>query len=448
MEQLAEQLKTKLASRGARGVIGLQRQFKIMDDDNSKSLSKYEFNKAMTDYMLGFSAQENAALFEYFDVDSSGSISYDEFIRAVRGPMNMTRKKIVAQAFKKLDKDGNGWIDINDVRGVYNGRKHPDVISGKKTEDQILQEFLETFETAHNMRNNNAPDYVVTKEEFEEYYNNISCSIDDDMYFLRMMNNAWKLDEESRRGMGTKGWTQEAAQPRAKGDNNIFNRPVQKAPQETALDLNANEAQVMEHVRKRIAARGARGIAGIGKNFKIADDDNSKSLDRQEFKKAMHDFRIGLSDAQVQTAFRIFDRDGSGSISYDEFLRSIRGEMNAGRKALAQRVYKIMDADGSGLDINDIRQTYNAKHHPDVKSGKKTEDEVLTEFLDTFEDHWCDMAGNADSRDGIVTMQDWLEYYNNVSMSIDNDEYFALMMNNAWNLDGKKVTKKGWGAEF
>ena len=56
--------------------------------DNSKNLNKYEFNKAMTDYMLGFSAAENSALFDYFDVDSSGSISYDEFIRAVRGPMN------------------------------------------------------------------------------------------------------------------------------------------------------------------------------------------------------------------------------------------------------------------------------------------------------------------------------------------------------------------------
>jgi hypothetical protein len=57
------------------------------------------------------------------------------------------------------------------------------------------------------------------------------------------------------------------------------------------------------------------------------------------------------------------------------------------------------------------------------------------------------MNGNADSRDGKVTMQEWIEYYNNVSMSIDNDEYFALMMNNAWNLDGKKVTKKGWAGE-
>ena len=45
-----------------------------------------------------------------------------------------------------------------------------------------------------------------------------------------------------------------------------------------------------------------------------------------------------------------------------------------------------MDKDGSGkLDINDIRGTYNAKRHPDVASGKRTEDEVLFEFLDTFE---------------------------------------------------------------
>lgn len=69
----------------------------------------------------------------------------------------MARKKMVAQAYKKLDKDGNGWIDINDVRGVYKADKHPDVKAGKKTEDQILQEFLETFETAHAMRNNDAP---------------------------------------------------------------------------------------------------------------------------------------------------------------------------------------------------------------------------------------------------------------------------------------------------
>lgn len=457
-EELAEALRTKLVSRGARGFIGLQRQFKIMDDNNSRSLDKYEFTKAVTDYMLGFTEGEIQKLFSYFDFDRSGLIEFDEFIRAIRGPMNPNRKKIVAQAFKKLDKDNNGWIDINDIRGVYSANKHPDVLAGKKTEDQILQEFLETFETAHAMRNNDTPNYVVTKEEFEEYYNNISASIDDDAYFKLMMENAWKLTEESRKGMGTKGWSQDdtkgqsfGKKPQSNSGSNIFGRSTApaKAQSEPGVAQNATEAQLLENLRTRLAKRGARGISGIGKKFKIADDNRSGSLDKEEFKKAMHDFRIGMSDQQVAKMFVIFDRDGSGEISYEEFLRIIRGEMNSFRKQIAMKAYKIMDTDKSGqLDINDIRQTYNAKQHPDVKAGKKTEDEVLGEFLDTFEDHHCDMAGNADCRDGKITHEEWCEYYNNVSMSIDDDAYFELMMNNTWNLDGSRVTKKGWGAEF
>jgi Ca2+-binding EF-hand superfamily protein len=177
---LVERLRTKLASRGARGIIGLGKQFRIMDDNNSRNLDIYEFGKAMKDYMLGFNDGELKILFNYFDVDRSGAVDYDEFIRSLRGPMNPARKKFVAQAYNKLDKDKSGFIDINDIKGVYNATKHPDVLQGKKTEEQILMEFLETFETHHSLRNNSAPDHIVTKEEFEEYYNNISASIDND----------------------------------------------------------------------------------------------------------------------------------------------------------------------------------------------------------------------------------------------------------------------------
>jgi Ca2+-binding EF-hand superfamily protein len=67
-----------------------------MDDNNSRSLDTYEFNKACKDYMLGFNDSELKTLFQYFDIDRSGSVDYDEFIRTLRGPMNPNRKKIVA----------------------------------------------------------------------------------------------------------------------------------------------------------------------------------------------------------------------------------------------------------------------------------------------------------------------------------------------------------------
>jgi calcyphosin len=202
-------------------------------------------------------------------------------------------------------------------------------------------------------------------------------------------------------------------------------------------------------MRSKLAKRGTRAIQSIGRKFKIADDNRSGTLDAAEFQKAMHDFRVGLSGPQVTMLFGVFDRDGTGEISYDEFLRTVRGGMNAFRKGIAMKAFKIMDRDGSGeLDINDIRQKYNAKSHPKVISGEKTEDEILAEFLDTFEDHYADMKGHADARDGRVTNGEWVEYYNNVSMSIDDDQYFELMMNNTWNLDGSRVTKKGWGGEY
>jgi len=63
------------------------------------------------------------------------------------------------------------------------------------------------------MRSGEAPNYVVTKEEFEEYYNNVSCSIDDDLYFAAMMNSAWKLDQQPGQGATKGGWSN--AKPRA-----------------------------------------------------------------------------------------------------------------------------------------------------------------------------------------------------------------------------------------
>ena len=77
-------------------------------------------------------------------------------------------------------------------------------------------EFLETFETHHSLRNNSAPDHIVTKEEFEEYYNNVSSSVDNDQYFELMMNNAWKINDGDK-SYG-KAWADKGAAPQ-KGGN-------------------------------------------------------------------------------------------------------------------------------------------------------------------------------------------------------------------------------------
>ena len=107
--------------------------------------------------------------------------------------------------------------------------------------------------------------------------------------------------------------------------------------------------------------------------------------------------------------------------------------MNDFWRGLAWQAFCILDKNGSGeIDKAEISSTYNALMHPDVRAGKRSEDEVLTEFLDTFEMHSSLLhPGEYNHK---VSFDEFCEYYNNVSANIDNYEYFQLMMVNACKL--------------
>jgi len=58
-----------------------------------------------------------------------------------------------------------------------------------------------------------------------------------------------------------------------------------------------------------------------------------------------------------------------------------------------------------------------------------TEEEALLEFLHNFD-------GN---KDGTVTLAEFREYYTPISASVDRDDYFVMMVEHAWGLDGGAV---------
>jgi hypothetical protein len=60
--------------------------------------------------------------------------------------MSSNRKAFVTMAFKRLDRNFEGSIKLDDIKGNFNAAQHPDVKMGKKTQDEVLYEFLETFE--------------------------------------------------------------------------------------------------------------------------------------------------------------------------------------------------------------------------------------------------------------------------------------------------------------
>ncbi|XP_017856597.1 PREDICTED: calcyphosin-like protein isoform X1 [Drosophila arizonae] len=183
-----DKLRLQCFSRGATGILGLARAFRVMDDDGSKTLSLEEFKKGVNDMGFEFDESDIAELFKSFDTDENGSINMTEFLMKLRPPMGTCRLNIIDKCFDKLDTNSDGQITIEDLKHAYSVHDHPKYLSGELSEDEIMTAFLKNFEAgAPN------PDGIVTKAEFINYYASISASIDNDAYFDLVLRRAYKL---------------------------------------------------------------------------------------------------------------------------------------------------------------------------------------------------------------------------------------------------------------
>lgn len=114
---------------------------------------------------------------------------------------------------------------------------------------------------------------------------------------------------------------------------------------------------------------------------------------------------------------RAFDSDMNGTINYEEFLRGVRGRLSPNRKKIVRTVFDALDRIGGDLGyltIDAIKPIYSVSNHPQVRAGKISKEEALQEFLNGFE-------GSQGNRDGKVTLDEWIQYYEEVSVSIDSD---------------------------
>jgi len=472
----------KAQSSTKKGIIGLNRLFKIFDSNNDKTLDLVEFTKAIKQYNIPeLSDNDIKECFKLFDKNNNGRIDYDEFVRTLRGRMNITRTSIVLKAFDKLDLDKSGIIELNEIKSLYNVKNNSEVKSGKKTEEEVYAEFLDTFETHHNILKG-VRDKRVTRDEFVDYYNDISMNVDEDELFVELITNAWKLngnhsskkawanihDEDNKIDVNKKlsdyynkfaektnpkrGKILGEKNPKVGNSNNApFGTDYVPNDYQTSNRMRSNNNnnnfnnnnnnnnnninnEVLKNFREKIAKRGPRGIMSLRRAFMIADSDNSKTIDFNEFKNFCHNYRFDIPDSDLKSLFEKFDRDRSGKIDYEEFTSTLTGEMSDYRKNLVRKVFNKFDKNGNGeIELEEIRNNFNAKNHPDVKMRIKSEDEVLAEFLDGFEYHFSLLNENK-SKNGKINWNEFLEYYNNISMSIADDKYFEAVVNNSWNL--------------
>jgi Ca2+-binding EF-hand superfamily protein len=121
-----------------------------------------------------------------------------------------------------------------------------------------------------------------------------------------------------------------------------------------------------------------------------------------------------------------FDKDASKTINFNEFLIAIRGELNDYRISWIKKAYEKLDVNKDGLvKLDDIAKIYDVSKHPEITNGSADPKNVFMQFMSLWDTQVAD---------GIITFDEFCDYYKDVSASIDSDEYFGVMMAAAWKI--------------
>ena len=203
IDDILVHLRSIMIQRGYIGIMSMRRTFMLVDENSTKEISFDEFEKIFKTYRYDLSETEINNLFNYFDKEGNGYIKYEEFLNELCNNLNQFRKDILKQVFNKLDEKEKGFITVGIIRHEYNPKGNPLVRQGKRSEDEILAEFLDVLEYHFNLLIEKNEDIDVNElevdfEEFCNFYKNISLCIEDDKYFEIMVLSEWGIQKEGK----------------------------------------------------------------------------------------------------------------------------------------------------------------------------------------------------------------------------------------------------------
>eukprot|EP00826_Nyctotherus_ovalis_P036661 TRINITY_DN3273_c0_g1_i18.p1 TRINITY_DN3273_c0_g1~~TRINITY_DN3273_c0_g1_i18.p1 ORF type:complete len:215 (-),score=103.12 TRINITY_DN3273_c0_g1_i18:68-712(-) len=205
----------------------------------------------------------------------------------LRDQLSEERKKAVEKIFAGLDPKKTGKVSIDDLCKWYSVDKNPDFISGKKTREELLKEFLAYFEHYPTYK-----DGYITKDDFFDYFANISTLMIDDDQFAEMLEETLKAPEEE------KGEDEEMIKERV----------------DTLVKTVRNRLLTLAKTQDEYFLRNL---------LNQYDSDKSGGIDVEELTWLLYKLGIAVDRKYIEALLKRFDLNNSGAIDYEEFCSFI-----------------------------------------------------------------------------------------------------------------------------
>ncbi|KAL3882032.1 hypothetical protein ACJMK2_028413 [Sinanodonta woodiana] len=179
-------------------------------------------------------------------------------------------------------------------------------------------------------------------------------------------------------------------------------------------------------VQKKIKKRAIRTVPGLGRYYRKAVTPGQDCLYRFELEKGLFEFHIDLPPDALDTAFEILDPEEKGELDYQVYMKGVIGEMNEFRKSLVRKAFLKIDTGKKGyLTVSDIKKFFNATFQLSSRTGQEREVSAMEAFLE---------AVTSSSHQEEVSWVEFEEYYEGLSISIDDEEDFVTILRNTWTI--------------
>lgn len=364
-----------------------------------------------------------------FDIQSyygnSSEIDYAEFLSELRGKIDSKRASLVKAIFNFLSRGRCDQIDKTELKNRFNSSVHPDVLSGRKTEDEIYMEFSETIDILHNYyleREETRNAQYIAEDEFVEYYENISFYIKDYITFSKLLTSVWGYSERS----------QERPQKTLMRSNSSSSLGQSRRP---FNDLQLSDSDPSQMLRAELVKKGLVVFVNFIKKLKSASVSNDQ-IDVANFEKALLNSQLyHITKTQVRSLFNYFDTEKEGYINIDTVIQAIIAPMNDKRKSCVEKIFDSLDTQNQGaVSLNVLLKNYDSMNHPKVKSRKSSSEKEYSNFIETLNSfHYIFNQQNIISP--VVSKDEFIQYYNIVSTFYDNDNDFLTLIKKVWNFN-------------
>ena len=460
-----------LSAKGIKTIINFLNQLKQYDRKGDKEISFPDLFEIFNNLNLHISEKDAKILFSDFEENSK--MNYSKFISVmIENSLNERRQNIIKEAFNRLDTEKCGIVNLSDIKNLFSSKNCPLVKEGDVTEEEFYNNFMETFQTHHNLVR--SPKIKkVNFDEFLNYYKYFSLTIEDDYLFEETLISCWKLSKSKQAYAGPKDNVKNIIQAPAekKEESQIIKNISLEGKPKTAkkffeknaeyqipygtntestdysnllhpkgdlngIKLNKN-MDPMSIFRRKVFSRGPRSIMSLRRTFMLYDEDKSNQLTYAQFDKFINDYRLNIEEEDKKKIFKLFNKNNSESIDYNELIKGLIGTMNLFRTRIVEKAFEKLDKEKKGkISFDTIINSYDPYKHPQVLNGQRNAEEVLGRFIDIFEYHFNLL--NQDKTDEDVTKEEFMEFYNYISACFFDDYEFENITTRVWGLSANE----------